>query len=323
MSASPARLRRSATAVLVLAAAATALTACADSTTAAAPEASAHAANTVSTLYGDVSVPAGAKRIVALDFPEATALADLGITPVGIGSYTPDFPAYTTAFKDVPNVTDSAGAPDYEKIAALKPDLIVTDEFATDVEKNRPVYERLKSIAPTVVLEWTQAAGNWPADAAGTAAAVGKTKQLDALKADYEAKAAGIKSKYADVLAAHTVDLVSSGSGTKDWFLYSANSSHGKVLADAGAKFGAAAAQKDGFAEYSPEKYDLLKDTDVVIVEGAAVSDATGVTSNPVFAALPAAKAGDVFATQYFFPSSYQIAGALLDDFATALGHVK
>ncbi|GAA4170679.1 ABC transporter substrate-binding protein [Gryllotalpicola koreensis] len=315
------RPRRILSTLALAAAAVVTLAACSGSGAAADAPKTKSSSYTVSTLYGDVSVPAGAKRIVAYSFPEATALADLGIKPVGIGTYIPAFPAYTSFFKGVPDVTDSSGAPDLEKVAALKPDLIVGDEFETDVEKNRGLYEKLSSIAPTVMLKWTQAAGNWPADAAGTAQAVGKTAELNKLKSAYEAKAADIKRTYADVLSSKTVDLISANDSA--WFLYGDQSSHGKVLAAAGARFAAAAGQKDGFAQYSPEKYSDLANSDILVVSASAPAAAAVVTSNPVFAALPAAQAGHVYTTPYFFPSSYRIADALLDDFAAMLEKAK
>ncbi|WP_168203877.1 ABC transporter substrate-binding protein [Humibacter ginsenosidimutans] len=275
----------------------------------------------VKTLYGDVTVPAHPKRVAALDFPEATALADLGIKPVAIGSYTPDLDYYTSFLKGVPIATDDSGVPIVEKVAAAKPDLIILDSFTDQLAKNRPIYEKLSAIAPTVVLKWTEAAGSWQEDAAGTARAVGKTAQLDKLKAQFEARAASIKKKYADVLATKTIDLISGDEST--WFLYGPTSSHGRVLAEAGARFGAAADQKDGFVQYSPERYDLLKDTGIVIVDAATDAEAAKVTGSPVFGTISAARDHDVFRTPYFFPSSYRIANALLDDFANALKNAQ
>ncbi|MCU1527874.1 MAG: hypothetical protein JWP75_1637 [Frondihabitans sp.] len=317
----PISVTRRVAAVALVTAAALALAGCATPTSASpGTHATAHS-TVVDTLYGKVTVPANPKRIVALDFPEATALADLGIKPVGIGSYIPALPAYTTFFKGVPNVTDSAGDPALEKIAAQKPDLILDDEFTTDVAKNKARYEQLSAIAPTVVLTWTEAAGSWQEDAAGTAQAVGKVAQMNTLTKQYEAKAAGIKKTYASVLSSHTVDLVSGDADS--WYLYGASSSHGKVLAAAGAHFAAAAGQKDSFVQYSPERYGLLSHSDLLLVEATSGITAKSVMSDPVFASLPTAKNGDVFTTPYFFPSSYRMADALLDDFARALKKVK
>ncbi len=315
--------RRAITAATTLAVA-SALALCGSAAASAATEATpaAAASRPVQSIYGKVSVPTDPKRIVALDFPEATALADLGIKPVGVDNYIPAFPSYTKFFKDIPVVTNSESIPEVEKVAALKPDLIVGDVPVGEYAKYKSVYEQLAQIAPTVMLEWTEAAGNWQADAAGTAAAVGKSAQLDRLRASFLAQAKQIKQTYAHTLATHTVDLVSANDAS-DWDLYGPTSSHGKVLAAAGARFGAAKQQKAGYVQYSSEKYSLLQNTGIIIVQAAGGAQAKPVTSNPLFAALPAATDHDVFTTPYFFPSSYRIADALLDDFASALKQVK
>jgi len=280
---------------------------------------------TVKTVYGDVEVPTDPKRIVALYFPEAMALADLGIAPVAVGGYFPPLPTYTKLFKGLPAVTDNNNVPDLEKIAALKPDLIVGDTFSVGASDNRKRYQQLSAIAPTAIFEWTTAGGNWQAEAAGAAAAVGETAQMNSLRAAYLAHAEKIKSTYAHVLATHMVDLVSANDAT-NWVLYGPTSSVGKVLAAAGARFGAARDQKDAFVQYSAEKYDVLNHTDLVLVASTGPNDpgiAKNVTSSPLFARLPAAKNDGVFTAPWFFPASYQVAHALLDDFEHALEKVN
>ena len=66
----------------------------------------------VKSVYGDVEVPAEPKRIVALYFPEAMALADLGITPIAVGGYFPPLPAYTKLLQGLPAVADNNNVPD-------------------------------------------------------------------------------------------------------------------------------------------------------------------------------------------------------------------
>lgn len=279
-----------------------------------ADSASSSSTRTVATIYGKVKVPSDAKRIVALDFPEATALADLGVKPVGRPYYIPALPAYEKFFKGVPKVTDSAAEPELEKIAALEPELIVADGN----ELKKKDVEALEAIAPTVIFKWTEAAGSWEEDAAGTAEAIGETAQLEELKGEYEAHAAQIKSTYGGFLKSHSVDLVTGEPGV--WYLYNPTASHARVLIAAGAHLGAGEKQKEGFAEYSTEKYPLLKNTGAIVVDEPAPGGAKEVTENPLFENLPAAKAGDVMTTPYFFPSSYQIAEALLGDFEEFLG---
>lgn len=265
----------------------------------------------VETIYGKVQVPAEPKKIVALDFPEATALADLGVKPVGRPFYIPALPAYETFFKGVPKITNSSAEPELEKIAALEPELIVGD--ANELEGKKKIYEELSQIAPTVLFEWTTAAGSWEADAMGTAEAIGMAPQLEGLKGAYEDHAADIKSKYGSWLNSHSVDLVTGEPGV--FYLYNPTASHSRVLIAAGAHLGAGAKLKEGFAEYSTEKYPVLKGTGAIVVDEPAPGGAKEVTGNPLFENLPAAKAGDVMTTPYFFPSSYQIAEALLGEF--------
>lgn len=276
---------------------------------------------TVATIYGPVEVPSEPQRIVALDFPEATALADLGVKPVGRPFYIPSLPAYEKFFKGVPKVTDSGAEPELEKIAALEPDLIVGD--ANELEGKKGIYEKLSQIAPTALFEWKTAAGAWEADAMGTAEAIGEAPQLAKLKGAYEAHAAQIKQRYAGVLGRESVDLLNGEPGV--WYLYGPTSSHAKVLIAAGAHLGAGTSVGDeGFTEYSTEKYPLLKGTGILVVgEEAGGGGAAEVTGNPLFANLPAAKDGKVMETPYFFPSSYGIAEALLGDFEAFLGTVK
>jgi iron complex transport system substrate-binding protein len=315
--------RRALPALALLAVAAIAVAGCGGGGDATADSGSSSSSSThpVRTVYGPVEVPNEPKRIVALDFPEATALADLGVKPVGVPFYIPSLPAYETFFKGLPKVTDSSAEPQLEDIAALEPDLIVGD--VNELEGKKGIYEKLSQIAPTALFEWQTAAGAWEVDAMGTAEAIGKTAPMEKLRGAYEAHAAKIGKKYADVLDTHTVDLLNGEPGV--WYLYGPTSSHAKVLIAAGAKLGAGTSVgNEGFAEYSTEKYPLLKDSGILVVgEESAGSGAKEVTSNPLFANLPAAKAGDVMETPYFFPSSYAIAEALLGDFEAFLGTVK
>jgi iron complex transport system substrate-binding protein len=275
------------------------------------------APHSVETVYGPVEVPANPKKIVVLDFPEATALADLGVKPVGQPFFIPALPAYEKFFKGVPKVTNSSAEPELEKIAALEPELIVGD--INELEGKKKVYEELSQIAPTLLFEWSEAAGSWEEDAMGTAEAIGEAPQLEALKGEYEAHAAAIKAKYGSFLKSHSVDLVTGEPGV--WYLYNSTASHSKVLEAAGAHLGAGAKLKpsEGFAEYSTEKYPLLKETGAIVVDEPAPGESKEVTENPLFENLPAAKAGDVMTTPYFFPSSYRIAEALLGDFEAFL----
>jgi iron complex transport system substrate-binding protein len=221
----------------------------------------------------------------------------------------PAFDAYTKADASVAQVVDTAGAPDLEKIAALRPDLIITSDWKDPKQQQQP-YTRLAEIAPTVVFEWQKAAGNWRAEAQATAAAVGRSARLDALKKSYTDTCASIRTQYAKVLAATRWDMVD-GNGSV-WDLYGPTSSHGHVLTDAGVRLAAGATQKDGFVEHSLEDMpDLLGGTDVLLTTGVSLSK---LRTEQVFKQLPAVRHSDLFTSDLFFPASYGIAIALLAD---------
>lgn len=270
---------------------------------------------TVPTIHGNVRVPADPQRVIAFAFPEACALLDLGITPAGRPGYMPNFAAYNSALKGVAVIDEqSTGELIIEKIASLTPDLILGDDWV-DPAKQRIPYDKLSTIAPTAIFAWEQAAGNWPDLAAQTAAAVGKGAALAALKSGYEDRARSIKTQYADLFGSMRWDLIDCGADY--WDLYSANSSHGKVLVGAGVPLAAGASQTDGYKQYSLEQLNILADTDVIVTTAVSLPF---LRKQKLFTNLPAVKAGRVYTTDLFFPASYGIALALLQDLATFCG---
>lgn len=281
----------------------------------ASPAATASAGDTrvIETIHGPVTIPAHPTRILPVNFPSAVTLLELGVTPVGITSYLPILAPGIASPEGIPVIESDAGELDLELIASLKPDLIVGSDWKNPADQQAP-YQDLSRIAPTALFEWTQAAGNWPAEAAGCADAIGKTAELDALRTAYTDLAATIKSTYSDQIAADTWDLITAGPDA--WYLYGPSSSHGQVLAAAGIHLGAAASQVDGYVEYSPERFDILQKTGAILIR---TGDKDAVIPQATFTSLPAVMAGRLFTSDYFFPSSYGLSKALLVDVETGL----
>jgi iron-siderophore transport system substrate-binding protein len=105
---------------------------------------------TVATKFGDVTVSAKPARVVALGWGDAETALALGVQPVGasdwlgfggegVGPWAKGL--YTTA----PEIIGTL-EPSFEKIAALKPDLILDVKSTGDQAR----YDRLKSIATTI-----------------------------------------------------------------------------------------------------------------------------------------------------------------------------
>ncbi|MBN3754903.1 iron-siderophore ABC transporter substrate-binding protein [Paraburkholderia sp. Tr-20389] len=98
------------------------------------------------------TLPAHPKRIVVLEFMFAEALLSLDITPAGMvdTAYYPSWIGYgVERMQSVPDV-GTRQEPSLEAIAALKPDLIIGVGF-----RHAPIFGALKSIAPTVLFQFS------------------------------------------------------------------------------------------------------------------------------------------------------------------------
>lgn len=109
------------------------------------PEASAdpNEVRTISTVKGDIEIPAQPKRIVAEEY--LGSLIALDVVPIGAPGLTLKNYYFKEALAGVED-TGEYGKPSAEKIAALAPDLIITG--------NGESYELLSKIAPTLFIPY-------------------------------------------------------------------------------------------------------------------------------------------------------------------------
>ncbi|MEV0372137.1 iron-siderophore ABC transporter substrate-binding protein [Streptomyces sp. NPDC050636] len=252
---------------------------------------------TVKTVKGDVKIPAQPKRVVVLDTGELDDVTMLGIKPVGAVSphmkTEGGFPAY---LKDkVKDVTDVGPLlePNLEKIASLRPDLILSSKVRHD-----KVYDKLQKLAPTVFTETT--GGPWKANLKVHAEALGLEKQAAKQLKAYEsqAKALGevIKKKYDGKMPSASVVRFVAGPTR----LYQKSSFSGVVLNDIGLARPKSQSSTDPvnpMLNVSPEEIDKAE-ADLVFVTVADEPDKTqkkDVTSNPVWKDLGAVKNDKVF----------------------------
>lgn len=103
---------------------------------------------TVKDQTGDFTLDTVPQRVVALEYSYVDALAQIGVSPVGVADDNDKsriLPQVREKIQDWQSV-GTRSQPSLEAIAALKPDLIIADE-----SRHTAVYEELKKIAPTVV----------------------------------------------------------------------------------------------------------------------------------------------------------------------------
>lgn len=139
---------------------------------------------------GESEVPAKPLRVVTLDMGELDAALTLGIKPVGSVTIFDDgsFPAYlgdkTAGIEPVGTIS----SPNLEKIAALKPDLILSSK-----NRDEERYELLSQIAPTVFAE--RLGDAWINNFLLFADALGEKEQGEAKVAAYQQRLAELNSK--------------------------------------------------------------------------------------------------------------------------------
>lgn len=102
--------------------------------------------------FGSTEVPADVERVVSVGLTEQDTLLALGVTPVGVTDWYGDQPHGTWPWAQDelgdarPEVLTTTDGLQFERIAALDPDLIIgTNAGITD-----ETYEQLSAIAPTI-----------------------------------------------------------------------------------------------------------------------------------------------------------------------------
>lgn len=153
----------------------------------------------VTHVRGTAQVVQHPKRVVTLEPLELDTAVALGITPVGaaVASNVTTMPKYLGV--DGVEAVGTVPDPDVEKIAALKPDLILGTEA-----RHAALYDRLSRIAPTVYIK-TQA-DPWQDNARLIGDALNRRADVDKLLADYNARCAAIKTEFS--LAGRTAQFI-------------------------------------------------------------------------------------------------------------------
>ena len=140
---------------------------------------------------GETEVPNDVQRVVVLEPVQLDTTVALGVIPVGaavlneaagVPAYLGDAAAGITTVGTVPE-------PSIEKIAALKPDLILGTE-----SRHSALYDQLSAIAPTVFMA-TQT-DPWTDNVALVARALGDEAGADELLAAYDDRCAEIAETY-------------------------------------------------------------------------------------------------------------------------------
>ncbi|NJP41117.1 ABC transporter substrate-binding protein [Oscillospiraceae bacterium HV4-5-C5C] len=170
---------------------------------------------TVTDMKGEVTIPVSPQRIVDVS-GSADELIILGQTFVGSantsmfdGVTVPDYLQdyfQTHEVETVGNYSGSVGDLNLEKIAALQPDLIIMNI------RHDKVYDQLKAIAPTVMIDDDINYVNWRGRFEQLGEWFGQAEVVSAWLADYDQQAEELSAKVKTVIGDETVAVVEANS---------------------------------------------------------------------------------------------------------------
>lgn len=246
----------------------------------------------VATKFGEITVDKKPKRIVALGWGDAETVLALGGQPVGASDWLPFGgdgvgPWAKGMYKKSPQLIGTM-EPEYEKIAALRPDLILDTKSSGDQTR----YDTLSKIAPTVGVpeDGDQYKISWKKQTEMVAAALGVPDRGEKLIARTE-------KKFATAAAAHPEfkgKTITLGSRTSEGY---GAYVHGTGRVDFVERLGfknnpaiEAKAGKSFSVPVSNENLDLL-DAGLTVMTPIGVS-AKGIAADPLYKAVPSVKAG-------------------------------
>jgi iron complex transport system substrate-binding protein len=248
---------------------------------------------TVEHARGSTEIPAEPERIVVLDTGELDSLVALGVTPVG--AVTTDvatgFLSYLQEPAEGVEQVGTIGEPNLEAIAAVQPDLILSNEV-----RHAELYDELSQIAPTVFA--ADLGDTWKENFLLAAEALGMETEAESVMADYQQAATDLGESLGDP-AGTTVSPVRFVAGGIR--VYSEQSFIGTVLTDIGLSI---TELPDGevptFVELSPEEITAA-DADVVLWSSYGTADESGeetVVGGPLWSRLPAVQDGRAIAVE-------------------------
>ncbi|MFF0451328.1 iron-siderophore ABC transporter substrate-binding protein [Streptomyces sp. NPDC004609] len=275
---------------------------------------------TVEHAFGSTQITKAPQRVVSVGYTDDQAILALGIKPVGMVDQYPNPPGKTPDIntqwpwvKDKwgdsrPEVVMSNGdsGPNYEKIAALRPDLII----AVYSEIERAAFDRLSRIAPTVgrtKAEKEPFSAQWQDNALHIAKALGKADEGTRLVRDIQGKLDAARKAHPEFANQTAVPL--------SWFKtsvapFTTTDVRGRLVTGLGFK-GATEIDKiaDGkfYTVLSPERIDLIDVDHIFVINDRA--DQEALKKFKLFTNLTAVKKGKV---SYLLDSEGPAVGAAM-----------
>jgi iron complex transport system substrate-binding protein len=255
---------------------------------------------TIEHKYGKTEIDSQPERIVTVGLTDHDALLALGVVPIGTTEWFGEHPSAVWPWAQdklggaKPELVGNASTISFEKIAALKPDLILALYSGLTEEH----YKTLSQIAPTVAQPggYVDYGIPWQDLTRTVGRAVGKPEQADKLVTNVEARFASVRAAHPEFEGASAV-VATPYEGI---YVYGPEDVRGRFLTALGFKL------PDGLVEItgkefggnlSMERAELL---DVNVIVWLDAKDAKGPLGGPLYESLNVHKqAREVFLDSY------------------------
>ncbi|WP_409468740.1 iron-siderophore ABC transporter substrate-binding protein [Streptomyces sp. HC307] len=275
---------------------------------------------TVEHAFGSTKVTKAPERVVTVGYTDDQSVLAFGIKPVGMtdqypnpAGQSPDINTQWPWVKDKwgdtkPEVIMKNGdsGPNYEKIAALRPDLII----AVYSEIDQAAYDKLSKIAPTVgrtKAEKEPFSAPWQDNALHIAKALGKAEEGEKMVADIQGQLDAAKKAHPEFAGQTAVAL--------SWYEdsvapFTSTDVRGRLVTGIGFTYQTEidkVADGSFYTKLSPERIDLLDVDRIFVINDKADTDA--LKKFKLFANLDAVKNGKV---SYLLDSEGPAVGAAI-----------
>jgi iron complex transport system substrate-binding protein len=250
---------------------------------------------TIRSRHGSATIDEPPRRVVTLDNQATDNALALGVVPVGIVkvTYAPgDMQTWTKAALRgrQPQLIDTTDGIPYERVAALRPDLILaTNAFELE---NQAVYNRLSRIAPTVHFTRSSLSDSWQAVMQRVGQALGRQERAEELVTEAEGELAGVRDRTPE-LVGKTVNFFNADPSG----LYTINASEDysiRLLEGIGLRLSSKVAQlkgEGGRVVVSPERYDVL-DSDLLLGTSTSPKALAALRRDKLFNSMKAVRDG-------------------------------
>ena len=245
--------------------------------------------------FGSISIPEEPQRVVTIGFSEQDPVLALGVKPAAVREWFGghQYAVWPWAVDELgdgePTVlTMPFGELDYERIASLRPDLIIATHSGITEEE----YDRLARIALTLAQsgDYPDFGMPWQEQTRSIGRALGLTDEAEAVVSDVEAKIAAVGGLYPEFQGA-TVAWASPVAGEAQYWAVGPTTPPMRFLAALGFQVPGALAEVIGdkdSEQISHEQLHLL-DADVLIYQGRSEDGVATLKSDPLYRQLRAA----------------------------------